>query len=123
MIKPQKRTYQLQIKVSDKCKKLRKQKNVDLVADIQKTLTNKNAHIAAQKISEKYKKFRRSKLKKPVNLTNIDDADALAYDKNTDLRDVLSTKGAQIAASKISKKHKKNEGKNTIISIQFIRYC
>ena len=78
-----------------------------MVADFQKTLTKKNARIAAQKISEKYKKFRKNKLKKPVNLTNIDDADTVAYDENTDLRDVLSTKGAQIAANKISKKYKK----------------
>ena len=94
-------------KVSEKYKKLRKQKNIDLVADLQKNLTNKNACIAAQKISEKYKKFRRNKLNKSVNLTDIDDTDMVAYDEDTDLRDVLSTKGAQIATSQISKKYKK----------------
>ena len=38
-------------KVSNKYKKLRRQKNIDLVANVQKPFTNKNACIAAQKIS------------------------------------------------------------------------
>ena len=38
-------------KISGKYRKLRKYKNVDLVADVQETLNNKNACIAAQKIS------------------------------------------------------------------------
>ena len=76
-----------------------------MVADIQKTLIHKNPRIAAQKISKKYKKFRRNKLTKSVHLTDIDDADTVAYDEDTDLSDVLSTEGAQIAANKISKNY------------------
>ena len=40
-------------RISEKHKRLRKQKNVDLFADVQETLTNKNAHIAAKNISQK----------------------------------------------------------------------
>ena len=78
-----------------------------MVADLQKTLPNKNARITSQKITEKYEIFRRNKSTRSVDLTNTDDADTVVYDDNTNLRDVSSAKGAQIAANKISKKYKK----------------
>ena len=93
------------------------------VADVQKTLTNKNACITAKKINKKDKKSRRKNSTKSVDLATIDDADTTVYDHDTDLTDISSTKRMQIAADKISKSIKKCEVKNTIISIKFIRYC
>ena len=78
-----------------------------MVSDLQKTLTNKNARITSQKITEKYVIFRRNKSTRSVDLTNIDDADMVVYGDDTNLRDVSSAKGVQIAANKISKKYKK----------------
>ena len=76
-----------------------------MVADVQETLTNKNVRIAAQKISQKYKKIR-NKIPIPFNLTELADADNIVYDNNTNLGDVSSSKVVQIAAKKISQKNR-----------------
>ena len=73
------------------------------VADVQKTLTNKNACITAKRINKKDKKSRRKNSTKSVDLANIDDADTTVYDHNTDMRDISSTKRMQIAADKYQK--------------------
>ena len=75
------------------------------MADVQETLTNKNVRIAAQKISQKYKKIR-NKIPIPFNLTELADADNIVYDNNTNLGDVSSSKVVQIAAKKISQKYR-----------------
>ena len=92
-------------KISEKYKKMRKNKNVDLVGEIQDTRTNKNACIGAKKISQKYKKMRSKRPPLPFNFSQIVDADSVVYDNDTTLQDVASRKGAPIAAKKISQKY------------------
>ena len=58
-------------KISDKYRKIRKHKNVDLVAEVQQTLTNKNVRIAAKKISKKYKKMRNKRAPIPFHLNTL----------------------------------------------------
>ena len=72
------------------------------MADVQETLTYKNVRIAAQKISQKYKKIR-NKITILFNLTELADADNIVYNNNTNLGDVSSSKGVQIAAKKYRK--------------------
>ena len=96
-------------RISEKYRRLRKHENVDLVADVQEILTNKNALIAAKKISQKYKKMRNKRAPIPFNLDRLTDTDSVVYANDTDLMDVLSSKGASIAARKISQKYKKDE--------------
>ena len=96
-------------RISEKYKRLRKHKNVDLVADIQETLTDKNARIAAKKISQKYKKMRNKRAPIPFKMAKLADADSVVYVNDTDLRNVSSSRGAHIATKKISQKYKKNE--------------
>ena len=61
---------------------MRKHKNADLVADVQETLNNKNARIAAQKISQKYKKKKRNKRPIPFNLAELANTDSIVYDND-----------------------------------------
>ena len=92
-------------RISEKYRRLRKHENVDLVADVQEILTNKNALIAAKKISQKYKKMRNKRAPIPFNLNRLTDTDSVVYANDTDLTYVLSSKGASIAARKISQKY------------------
>ena len=90
---------------------MRKHKNVDLVADIQESLTSKNARIAAKKISQKYKKMRSKRTPIPFNLARLADTESITSANDTNLRDVTSSKGAAIPAKKISQKYKKMRNK------------
>ena len=49
-------------KISDRYKKLRGKRNINIVEEIKDVASKKNAQIAAKKVSDKYKKMR---LKKP----------------------------------------------------------
>ena len=91
-------------KISDKYKRLRKHKNVDLVADVQETLTN-------NQISQKYKKMRSKRAPIPFNLATLAETDNVTYSNNTNLEDVSSSKSEAIAAKKISQKHKNMRNK------------
>ena len=64
-------------RVSEKYRRLRKHKNVDLLSDVQEKLTNKNSHIAAKKIRQKYKKMRNKRAPIPFNLARLADADSV----------------------------------------------
>ena len=91
-------------KISDKYKRLRKHKNVDLVADVQETLTN-------NQISQKYKKMRSKRAPIPFNLATLAETDNVTYSNNTNLEEVSSSKNEAIAAKKISQKHKNMRNK------------
>ena len=52
------------------------------MADVQETLNNKNARIAAQKISQKYKKKKRNKRPIPFNLAELANTDSIVYDND-----------------------------------------
>ena len=69
----------------------------------------------AKKISEKYKKMRSKKPPLPFNLSDIADAKTVNYNDDTSMTDVVSSKGARIAAKKITDKYKKmrRKRKNT----------
>ena len=86
---------------------MRKHKNVDLVADIQESLTSKNARIAAKKISQKYKKMRSKRTPIPFNLARLADTESITSANDTNLRDVTSSKGAAIPAKKYLKNIKR----------------
>lgn len=73
--------------------------------------SNKNAKIAASKISKKYKKMRAKKNSLPFSLEEIEEAYTENYNDNTNLTDVNLNKNAAIAAKKISDKYKKIRGK------------
>ena len=94
-------------KISEKYKRLRKQKHINLVAYVQETLTNKNARITPKKISQKSKKLRNERAPIPFNLARLADAGSVFYTKDTDLRDVFSCRSANIAAKKYRKNIKK----------------
>ena len=72
-------------RISEKYKKLRKHKNVDLVPDVQETIANKNARITAKKISQKYKKMRNKRAPIPFNLARLADTESVVYTSDTDL--------------------------------------
>ena len=86
---------------------MRKQKNVDLVADIPESLTSKNARIAAKQISQKYKKMRSKRTPIPFNLARLADTESVTSANDTNLRDVTSSKGAAIPAKKYLKNIKR----------------
>ena len=86
---------------------MRKHKNVDLVADIQESLTSKNARIAAKKISQKYKKMRSKRTPIPFNLARLADTESVTSANDTNLTDVTSSKGAAIPAKKYLKNIKR----------------
>ena len=86
---------------------MRKHKNVDLVADTQESLTNKNACIAAKKISQKYKKMRSKRAPIPFNLARLADTESVTSANDTNLRDITSSKGAAIPAKKYLKNIKR----------------
>ena len=75
------------------------------MSDVQETFNKKNAQIAAQKISQKYKKIK-NKIPIPFNLAELADADNIVYDTDTNLGDVSSNKGAQIVAKRIPQKYR-----------------
>ena len=67
---------------------------------------NKNAQIAAQNILQKYKKMSKKKVPLPFDLNDIVDAKAVYYNNDTNINYVLSSKGAEITATKIVSKYK-----------------
>ena len=69
-----------------------------MVAEVQQTLTNKNARIAAKKTSKKYKKMRNKRAPIPFDLNTLADTESIVY---VDDMDLTSTRGAAIAAKKI----------------------
>ena len=101
-------------KVSDKYKKIRKSKNIELVSDIQQTKSNKNAFTAAKKIMDKYRKLRGKRAPILFNLADLADAESVVYKNDTNLQDVSSTKSAKIAAKNISNKYKKMRAKKEL---------
>ena len=73
----------------------------------------KSAQIAARKIVQKYKKLSKKKLSLPFNISDIANADeTVDYNDDTNINDVSSNKGAQIAAKKIVKKYRNLARKN-----------
>ena len=68
---------------------------------------NKNTKIAAKKILQKFEKIAQKKTPLSFNLTDVADAETVDYNNDTNISDVLSSKGAQIAAKKISDKYRK----------------
>ena len=96
-------------KISDKYKKIRNKKNVNLVKEIQEVASKKSAQIAAKKISNKYKKMR---YKKPSLPKDIADAETVIYTDDRNMEDVSSNRGATIAANKTKNKYKKMREKN-----------
>ena len=67
---------------------------------------NKNAQIAAKNILQKYKKLSKKKVPLPFDLNDIADAKAVDYHNDTNINYVLSSKGAEITATKIVNKYK-----------------
>lgn len=67
---------------------------------------NKNAQIAAQNILQKYKKMSKKKVPLPFDLNDIVDTKAVYYNNDTNINYVLSSKGAEITATKIVNKYK-----------------
>ena len=68
--------------------------------------STKSAQIAAKKIVNKYKKFRKNKAPLPFNINDIADAETVDYNNDTYINGVLLSKRGQIAAKKIIKKYK-----------------
>ena len=95
-------------KISDKCKKIRNKRNIDVIEK------KKSAQIAAKKISNKYKKMR---YKKPPPTFLVDEADieTIGYNDDINFDDVVSTRSATIAANKIKNKYKKMRAKRKTI--------
>ena len=75
-------------KVSDKYEKTRKNKNIELISDIQQTKRNKNAFIAVKKIMDKYRKLRGKRAPISFDLADLADAESVVYKNDTDLQDV-----------------------------------
>lgn len=102
-------------KISDKFKKIRSKKAIDLVDEVQQVVS-KNAQITAKKISDKYKKMRYKNTPLPFNLNDIADAESIAYGEDINLNDTQSIRSSIIAASKIKNKYKKMRAKNNSFS-------
>ena len=67
--------------------------------------SSKSAAIAAKKISQKYKKVRSKTQSVPINLSDIDDADTVDYNDDTNLKAANMDKNAILTANKISDKY------------------
>ena len=105
-----------------KCKNIYKKKvplpfNINDIADaetidfsnvinINNISSSKSAKITAKKIVNKYKKLRKNKSPLPFNINDIDDAETVDYNSDTNMNNVSSSKSAQIAAKKVVKKYK-----------------
>ena len=70
----------------------------DIVFELKK---NKNAQIVANKIVQKYKKLAKKKAPVTFNISDAADTEAVDYNKDTNINNVLSSKSAQIATEKI----------------------
>ena len=93
-------------KISDKYRKIRNKRNIDVVEEIREVASKKSAQIAAKKISDKYKKMRYKK-PPPTFLVNEEDIETKDYNDDTSIDGVLSNRGAAIAANKIKNRYKK----------------
>ena len=62
---------------------------------------NKNAQIAANKIVQKYKKLAKKNAPVTFDISDAADTEAVDYNKDTNINNVLSSKSAQIATKKI----------------------
>ena len=67
--------------------------------------------LVLKKISQKYKKIRNKRAPIPFNLNRLGDTDSVVYANDTDLQDVSSSRGANIAAKNILQKYKKMRNK------------
>ena len=76
------------------------------VTNINNISSSKSAKITAKKIVNKYKKLRKNKSPLPFNINDIDDAETVDYNSDTNMNNVSSSKSAQIAAKKVVKKYK-----------------
>ena len=91
-------------KITDKYKRLREKKNINIVEEIKDIASNKGMQITAKKISNKYKKMR---YKKPPPTFLVDEADVETIDYNNDSdNDMFAKESIVIATNEILNKYK-----------------
>ena len=91
-------------KITDKYKRLREKKNINIVEEIKDIASNKGVQITAKKISNKYKKMR---YKKPPPTFLVDEADVETIDYNNDSdNDIFAKESVVIATNEILNKYK-----------------
>ena len=86
-------------KVSDRYKKLRRKRNINIVEEIEDFASKKSDQIAAKKVSDKYKKM---KLNKPPStfLVNEVDLETIQYNDEPN-EDIFSNESILATANKV----------------------
>ena len=101
-------------KITDKYKRLREKKNINIVAEIKDIASNKGMQITAKKISNKYKKMR---YKKPPPTFLVDEADVETIDYNNDSdNDIFAKESVVIATNEILNKYKNDLNESETIN-------
>ena len=86
-------------KISDRYKKLRRKRNIDIVQEIKDVASEKSAQIAAKKVSDKYKKMR---MKKPLPTFLVSEADLETIQYNDEPNEnIFANESILAAASKV----------------------